>query len=61
MNVERILLASSVVLTVLFTVTAIFAVLLVSKTLLSATVGIGVACWLTVFALFIVFILNNTR
>ena len=61
MNVERILLASSVVLTVLFTVTAIFAVLLVSKTLLSATVGIGVACWLTVLALFIVFILNNTR
>ena len=53
MNVERILLNGSVALIVLFAVAAIFAIVLVSKTLLAMAVAFGISCWLALLVAFV--------
>lgn len=52
-NVEHILLNSSVALTVLFAIAAILAVVLVSKTLLAIAVGVGIALYLALVGAFV--------
>lgn len=61
MNKEHRCLFGIVVLTVLFTITAILAALMMSKTLLVVSIGLGLTCWVSVCVLFVVFILNNAN
>lgn len=52
-NVERILLNSSLALTVLFAIAEILAVVLVSKTLGVMAVGVGIALYLALVGAFV--------
>ncbi|MBQ9183870.1 MAG: hypothetical protein IJV56_00020 [Neisseriaceae bacterium] len=52
-NVEHILLNSSVVLIVLSAVATIFAIVLVSKTLFAMAVALGISCWLALLVAFV--------
>ena len=59
MNKEHRCLFGTVVLAVLYAITAILAVLMMSKTLLVLSVAFGLTCWVSICVLFAVFIVAN--